>query len=56
MISEYFSSFRVAAASAAEPAQEDVRLKYMRPQRCIIIIIIIFFPNIFFIFIIFLPS
>ena len=28
-ISEYFSSFSVAAAaSAAEPAQEDVRLKY----------------------------
>ena len=27
-ISEYFISFRVAAASAAEPAQEDVRLRY----------------------------
>ena len=28
MISEYVSSFRVAAAPAVEPAQENVRLKY----------------------------
>ena len=27
-MSEYFAAFRVAAASAAEPAQEDVAVKY----------------------------